>query len=337
MQNKIDFVIPWVDGRDPVWAAEKCKYLNKDFDSVANGDTRYRDWNILKYWFRAVEKFAPWVNRVFFITCGQVPDFLNLEHPKLRFVQHKEYIPNQWLPTFSSHVIELNLNRIPDLAEHFVYFNDDMFIVAPTAPEDYFQDGLPCDQGILGLLTPWTGNTPASYYWTVNDLFYINKHFKKKEAMEKYHDKWFNPLYGSFQERTDRLMYWNCFTGFYTPHIQQSFLKSTFEEVWAAEPHLLEETSSHRFRTSSDVNQYFFRYWQLASGKFVPYPKSGQYYNLQSTPVNVIAKDIRQKQYKTACLNDGYNDITDEQFHQISADLQTWLGTLLPEKSSFER
>lgn len=337
MVNKIDFVIPWVDGNDSAWVAEKSKYLGQDFDPVLNGVTRYRDWNILKYWFRAVEKFAPWVNRVFFVTCGQVPDFLNLEHPKLRFVQHKEYIPSQWLPTFSANPIELNLHRIPDLSEQFVYFNDDMFVVAPTEPEDFFQHGLPCDQGVLGLLTPWKGDTPAAFHWIVNDIYYINRHFNKKDVIEKHQDKWFNPLYGSLQERTDRLMYWNCFTGFYTPHIQQSFLKSTFNKVWAAEPKVLEETSSHRFRNSLDVNQYLLRYWQLASGDFAPYPKSGQFYNLQSNSVSFIQKDIQTKGYKTACLNDGYDAISEVQFLNTCTELQAWLDALLPEKSSFER
>lgn len=337
MQNKIDFVIPWVDGSDPAWVAEKCRYLDQDFDSVLNDTTRYRDWNILKYWFRGVEKFAPWVNRIFFVTCGQVPDFLNLEHPKLRFVQHKEYIPARWLPTFSANPIELNLHRIPDLSEQFVYFNDDMFVVAPTTPDDFFRDGLPCDQGVLGLLTPWKGDTPAALHWVLNDIFYINHHFNKKESIERNRDKWFNPVYGPLQERTDRLMYWNCFTGFYIPHIQQSFLKSTFDKVWAAEPQVLEETSSHRFRGSMDVNQYLMRFWQLASGEFSPYPKSGQYYNLQTDPIRFIQKDVQAKGYKTVCLNDGYDAISHTRFLSICGELQSWLEALLPEKSGFER
>lgn len=336
MVNKIDFVIPWVDGSDPLWLAEKQRHLHSDDNLVTNCEARYRDWNTLKYWFRAVEKFAPWVNRVFFVTCGQVPDFLNLEHPKLRFVQHKEYIPSQWLPTFSANPIELNLHRIPDLSEQFVYFNDDMFVVAPTEPEDFFQNGLPCDQGVLGLLTPWKGDTPAALHWVLNDIFYINHHFNKNESIEKHHDKWFNPIYGSLQERTDRLMYWNCFTGFYTPHIQQSFLKSTFNKVWAAEPEVLKETSSHRFRNSLDVNQYLMRFWQLASGDFAPYPKSGQYYGLYNCDFSTLSKDIHEKGYKTICLNDS-EMVSNECFVSQRQHCLSWFETLLSEKSSFER
>ncbi len=336
MHDKIDFVIPWVDGNDPAWQAEKCHYLQEDDNPITNCDARYREWGTLKYWFRAVEKFAPWVNRVFFITCGQVPDFLNLEHPKLRFVQHKEYIPSQWLPTFSSHAIELNLHRIEDLSEQFVYFNDDMYLIAPTSPRDFFREGLPCDQGVLGLLTPNKGDTPVCYYWILNDIFYLNKHFNKNECLQLHHEKWFSNIYGTLQERTDRLTYWNCFTGFYTPHIQQSFLKSTFSEVWAAEPSLLAEVSSHRFRMDMDVNQYLMRYWQLAKGAFAPYPKSGQHYSLHNCNFEKITSDIRANGYKTLCLNDS-EIVTAAEYAQRRRDCLAWFEALLPEKSSFER
>lgn len=336
MQKEIDFVIPWVDGSDPLWLAEKQKYLRSDENLVTNCDARYREWGLLKYWFRAVEKFAPWVNRIFFITCGQVPDFLNLDHPKLRFVQHKDYIPAACLPTFSSHVIELNLHRIPDLSENFVYFNDDVYLVAPTTPEDFFRNGLPCDQGVLGLITPWKSGSPSVYYWILNDIYYINKHFNKNKVLESNHDKWFNPLYGSLQERTDRLNYWNCFVGFYTPHIQQSFLKSTFKEVWATEPELLKEVSSHRFRSNLDVNQYLMRYWQLCKGTFAPYPKSGQHYGLYNCNFQTLSKDIHEKGYKTICLNDS-EMISDDCFVSQSRDCFTWFESMFPEKSGFER
>ena len=41
--------------------------------SVAEQDDRkerYRDWDLLRYWFRGVERFAPWVRRIHFVTWG---------------------------------------------------------------------------------------------------------------------------------------------------------------------------------------------------------------------------------------------------------------------------
>lgn len=94
--DKIDFVLPWVDGSDKDWIALKNKYkaaVNGELshDPEANADCRYRDYGLLKYWFRGVERFAPWVNRVFFVTCGQKPDWLDESNPKLRLVNHTDY------------------------------------------------------------------------------------------------------------------------------------------------------------------------------------------------------------------------------------------------------
>ena len=123
--HKIDFVVTWVDGNDVAWQAEKIRYSPKKTDS-GNEENRFRDWGLMKYWFRGIEKFAPWVNHVYFITWGHVPEWLNLEHEKLSIIKHSDYIPDEYLPTFNSNVIELNLHRIPQLSEHFVLFNDDM-------------------------------------------------------------------------------------------------------------------------------------------------------------------------------------------------------------------
>ena len=138
----IDIVITWVDGSDPAWLAEKAKYL-PPAERDSNSPNRNRDWGLLPYWFRSIEKFAPWARTVHFVTWGHVPEFLDLEAPRLHVVRHEEFIPAEYLPTFSSHAIEMHLHRIPGLAEHFIYFNDDMFLLRPMQETDFFRDGLP--------------------------------------------------------------------------------------------------------------------------------------------------------------------------------------------------
>ena len=94
MDNKIDFVIPWVDGGDPEWLKQKNEYSGKKTSEEDARDIRFRDWDTLKYWFRGVEKFAPWVNKIHFITWGHLPEWMNTENPKLHIVNHKDYIPS---------------------------------------------------------------------------------------------------------------------------------------------------------------------------------------------------------------------------------------------------
>ena len=97
--NKIDFVLAWVDGADKEWLAERRKY--NPAKGADNSAARYRDWENLQYWFRGVEKFAPWVNRIYFVTCGHIPPWLNTSHPKLKLIRHSDYMKPEYLPTFN--------------------------------------------------------------------------------------------------------------------------------------------------------------------------------------------------------------------------------------------
>ena len=138
--EKIDFVVLWVDGNDPAWLAERARYDLTSKDG-SNSVVGYRDWGMMRYWFRGVEKFAPWVNHIYFVTCGHYPQWLNLHHPKLTLVKHSDFIPNEYLPTFNSNTILLNIHRIKGLCERFVIFNDDMFLTAPVRDTDFFKNG----------------------------------------------------------------------------------------------------------------------------------------------------------------------------------------------------
>lgn len=150
--QEVDFVIAWVDSQDEKWLKEKQQYdptpILKANDLT--GDIRFRDWGLLKYWFRGVENFAPWVNKIHFITYGHVPEWLSVNHPKLNIVKHEDFIDLKYLPTFNSGTIELNLHKIKGLSDHFVYFNDDFYIIDSLKKTDFFKDGLPCDEGVFG-------------------------------------------------------------------------------------------------------------------------------------------------------------------------------------------
>ena len=173
----IDFIVPWVDGSDPQWIAEFNKYCPEDKRIIDASAKRYRDYGLLKYWFRGVEKFAPWVRKVHFVTCGQKPEWLNLDAPKLHWVKHEDYIPREYLPVFSANPIEMYMHHIPDLAEHFVYFNDDFFLIAPVKETFFFKNGLPCDSAILGTISL----TDIGHI-LLNNNNLINQRFNKKKV-----------------------------------------------------------------------------------------------------------------------------------------------------------
>ena len=190
----IDFVITWVDMDDPKWQAEFAKYSgNRENTKNGVSEARFRDYGFLKYWFRGVGKFAPWVRKIHFVTSSQIPQWLDADNPKIHVVNHKDYIPEQFLPTFNSVVIERYLHKIPDLAEHFVYFNDDFYIINAIGTERFFKNGLPCDIATFLYNPSW-----SQWYRRIkNNLKIINRHFDKKEVMSRFHDKWFDKSYGS--------------------------------------------------------------------------------------------------------------------------------------------
>lgn len=135
----IDVVFTWVDSSDPAWSELRSRY-RPDFDtsSESSSTSRFVSRDELRFSLRSLYANAPWVNRVFIVTAGQRPKWL-AEHPAVTVVDHSEIFADpSALPVFNSHAIEANLHRIPGLAEHFVYFNDDMFIGRPVTPNVFF-------------------------------------------------------------------------------------------------------------------------------------------------------------------------------------------------------
>ena len=104
----------------------------------SSGQARFVSRDELRYSLRSLHLFAPWVRRIHLVTAGQVPDWLDPDHPQVTVVDHAEILPPDALPTFNSHAIESALHKVPDLAEHFVYLNDDFFLGRPLGPEAFF-------------------------------------------------------------------------------------------------------------------------------------------------------------------------------------------------------
>ena len=330
---KIDFVLPWVDGSDPEWLAERAAYLPQQLHNGADAN-RYRDWNFMRYWFRGIEQFAPWVNRIYFITCGHYPAWLNLDHPKLALIKHQDYIPAECLPTFNSNVIELHLHRIPELSEHFVLFNDDVFLTAPVQPEDFFRNGLPCELALLD--APVAVDTRDVFpHMMLNNCAVINQHFVKREVLRKNARKFFLPKYGSGLIRNMLLAPLRYFSSFRGPHLTSSDLKSTFETVWRNEPELLRLTGTHRFRSGEDLTHWLMKDWQLCEGTF--YPRSckwGRHFELGADQVEVICRCIERQTHRVVCLNDSTVEVA---FEPLQKRLAQSFEQILPEPSSYEQ
>ena len=329
--NPIDIVVPWVDGSDPDWLSLKKQYTPSSMCDT--DESRYRASDTFKYWFRAIEKNAPWVHKVHFLTFRHVPEWLNIDHPKLQIVQHQDFIPQKYLPTFSSHVIEMNLHQIPGLASQFIYFNDDVFLIKESRREDFFRNDLPMDAAILGMIK---NNHVENFmpYIMLNMMAIINMNFNKNYVIKNHLGKWFSFKYRKLLLNNLYLMPFSSFTGFRNFHTATPFLKETIQEVWSTIPEIMQKVCKNKFRSKEDINQYIFRYWQLAKGQFIPHKINSAYITMGKFNRKQLTQILNNKHYLTVCINDDPGDFN---FDSDNKMIEQELNQILPDKSSFER
>lgn len=333
--SKIDFVITWVDDSDEEWQNLKQKHIefrkDESLMKAMTADKAFRDWDTLKYWFRSVERYAPWVNKIFFVTYGHTPEWLYTMHEKLVIIKHDEFIPQDALPTFNSRAIEVNFHRIKQLSNQFVYFNDDFFLNDYVSKNDFFLENVPKESAILSPVIPIRFGTSAIQ---INNMEIVNYHFSKEDSIRENLKKWFSLKYRTKLIRNVLFYSAREFVGFFEPHIPTSFCKETYKVLWEKEKEILLNTTNSTFKQNSNVNQWLFRYWQIAEGNFIPRKVNfGKYYELSSNNIKLF-EDIETSMHKVICINDTFQEID---FRKVQKELLIVLNNKYPNKSSFEK
>ena len=127
----IDAVITYVNGSDPEW--------KKQYAAVAGKEPsrRYRDWGMLEWQVGNIRRFLPFIDKIFLVVAlpSQVPAGLK---GKVEVVLHKDFIPEQYLPTFNCNTIEMYLYKIKGMSDKYLYINDDCIPVAPGSEDEFF-------------------------------------------------------------------------------------------------------------------------------------------------------------------------------------------------------
>lgn len=334
--NSIDIIVLWVDGNDPAWLEEKSITLNTP--SIKTDNIRYRDWNLMKYWFRGIEKYAPWINKIHFVTWGHIPKWLKTDHPKLNIVKHADYMPKESLPTYNSSALLINLHRIKGLSNRFIIFNDDTFLINNVTPDQFFKKGLP--RSIAGHC-PYRLETTDPFYPPLNNVAIINDNFNMKRSIVKNIFKWLNPLNGANAISTLLMLPFPAFYGFANSHLPEPYLKKTFIETWKYAEDALAKTTLNKTRTPHDVNEWLMRYWQLASGSFYPQKRNIGYAFLPGRFISGIdyaesvSKFILSQRNPMICINDG--NFTEIEFEKTKTLIEKSFNRILPDPSSFEK
>ncbi|MFD8593675.1 Stealth CR1 domain-containing protein [Kitasatospora sp. NPDC059646] len=227
----VDAVITWVDDSDPAWRERRDAARARLFgDRAPDGDPghddadhRYRDRDELRHCLRSIAMYAPWIRRIFLVTDDQTPAWLDPSVPGLTLVSHRRLLPGG--PVFNSHAIETGLHRIPGLAEHFLYFNDDMFLGGPVAPEDFFLgNGLPRVFRDTRIVPPSAGAGSADVYTAVQQ--------NTRRALERDHGRAFTRVLA------------------HVPYALRRTLLEDAERRWRTET---EATGRSVFRSATDI------------------------------------------------------------------------------------
>lgn len=325
---KIDFVITWVDSTDSKWLAKKNQYsdVKSDYQDSKTAE-RFRDYGTLRYLLRSIEKYASWVNHIFLVTDDQRPKWLQ-NTARLTVVDHRDFLQEKNLPVFNSNAIELSLDKIPGLAEHFVYFNDDIILNQPVKPEDFFdKSGMPRDTRIYFSLRPKEDFDSIQFTnlklinrdvikgrWPLNKKGLFNGGYRR------------NNLHNFLQLRRKWI------TGYYNPHSAFSFTKSDFQRARKLWPDEFIQTSAHRFREQNEISLWLICYLRMELGKFAPRPLMfSQYYTIVDG--DSIQKDLQEGNHQVLCINDTE---TDDYLADITK-LSQMLSEKFPTKSMFER
>ena len=240
---KIDAVITWVDGNDPAHKAKMAGYGDKKVfsrDDIA-GSTRFASVGEIAWCVASINRFAPFINKIFIVTDAQDPclgAFLHRNFPQghipVEIVDHKVIFRGyeEYLPVFNSLAIESVLWRIPGLSEHFIYFNDDWLLAAPVKPEDFYTP----DGGVVCYATKH-----RTFVTDLTRAFKTLVHGGQKRATFK------GQMRNAVSVAGGGLVYLRYW------HTPRALLRSFFEEFYSARPEALVRNISHRFR---DPGQY---------------------------------------------------------------------------------
>jgi hypothetical protein len=311
----IDLVYLWVDGSDPAWLAKKDAFAKTINDhSELNSKGHYANNDELKYSLRSVEKCVPWIHKIYIVTDQQIPDWLDLSHPKIKIIDHTELLPSVALPCYNSIVLEYFLYKIPDLSEYFLYANDDMFFNADVAPDFFFaEDGFPIVRLKRKIFGKW--------------------HYPLKKLVKKIVGKRINQYY---QAVVDGALWVKEKTGKYysgIPHHNvDAYRKSDYitavEDVFSEQA---KRSQSHHVRTYGDLYRAAFAYYALATGhahlKYVG--------RKEACRINVYKTDyeyyFRRYNPKLFCMNDATRKGDSDRLRA-----KAFLTKHFPVKSSFE-
>ncbi|NYE19767.1 stealth conserved region 3 domain-containing protein [Microbacterium immunditiarum] len=312
-RGDVDIVFSWVDGSTSEFQRQRAAALAEYV--VGEGDdspARYRHVDELRYALRSVYMYAPWVRRIHIATDSPVPGWLT-EHPRIRIVRSEEFFADpSTLPTHNSHAVEAQLHRIPGIAEHFLYSNDDMFFGRPVEPELFF--------------------TPAGVTKFVESGVRIGT--GEPAAHRSGHDNALRVNRALLRERFGRTITRDL------EHCAAPLRRSVLAELEREFAEDFARTAATRFRSATDISvtNSLYHYYALMTGRAVATTQPRVQY-VQTTTTGQLRKMERlaeRRDIDMFCLNDGGTEQDVPEELRVRA-LRAVLDRMFPVRAPWER
>jgi hypothetical protein len=304
----IDAVYTWVDDSDPRWLERRA--ATKSAEGVIVGDSasahRFANRDELLFSLRSVALYAEWFERVCVVTDRQTPAWAD---SSLEIVDHRDILHNDALPTFNSHAIETGLHRVPDLNEHYIYLNDDVFFDAPAPWSLFFTEDGRSRFFLSKALIPEVGSEATTIdHATSNGRSLVQREFGTIISQKMKH----------------------------TPHAQRRSVHEWMETSFEQERR---STAKTQFRSTDD--QSFASFLHHYVGVELDSSEVGDdlrydYFNAADGRFATRLRALRDRPgfFTTYCINDG--DVAEENRQRVDAYIHDHLTTSLPFPSSWE-
>ncbi|MFD5854685.1 stealth family protein [Streptomyces chartreusis] len=309
----VDIVYTWVDGEEPQMRAKRARHQENGIAEILDKETgasRYTSHDELKYSLRSLAMYADFVRHIYLVTDGQKPHWLDDSAPGITVVDHRDIFPEGVLPVFNSHAIETRLHHIPGLSEHYLYFNDDVFVGRRVTAEHFFHGSglmkIPVSPLKIGVGKPHADETATNS---------ANKNVRRL-LLEKFG-----------RMTTNNFMH--------TPLPQQRETLQTLEELFRED---IARTTASRFRSPQDLAMTAPLLYQYAlmTGRGVPGKYSFRYVNISRPDAEGRLADLRRnRRFDFFCLNDV--DVPPEERERVGVRMNEFLEDYFPFVSPFEK
>ena len=280
--REIDAVYLWVDDQDEKWRAKRAQFRPTSETTVATAAARFRQFDELLYSIALLAKNAPFISTVFIVVDDQKPELSRIADQlpfEVRVVNHSEFMPEEFLPTFNSRSITANLHRIEGLSERFLYCNDDVFVAAPSKLTDWFKG----DQLQLRFTNT---KFPELSTLAANEVLYRAR-WKAVDLARK--QGW---------QVSDRM----------PEHAPYPLTKSILAELWKLFPAEMELVGRSKFRTSEAILPELLGYYLAMGTNRAGFVETSSYKYVPMNDVRGIAPildlALKPNSFLTVSLND---------------------------------